>query len=252
MRFFSKGKQVILRGKRGSEATTIAAQRLEKVPQKESNGFSIQIQELQEMKQKEIEDMNRLPQLVEISGASTKPSRLHPIRLPDPPTLNWPKEPPADTRPNCCLHPQKTEGKRITQEMTKTRITRSRFFPVTTLNPYIFVSKDKLFLKCNIPPKPPWFLMRHSQISGDFHDFPQERTMILKVFSDHDLRSTAHDRKKIESLQWQNQSKRGFICRTQRNMNITPLTVKKDAPPWPCETIGLAATMPFTSTLDCG
>ncbi|RZR85006.1 hypothetical protein BHM03_00011933 [Ensete ventricosum] len=38
--------------------------------------------------------------------------------------------------------------------------------------------------------------MQHFQISCDFHDFPQDRTMMLKVFPDNDLRSTAHDRKK--------------------------------------------------------
>ncbi|RZS18773.1 hypothetical protein BHM03_00051088 [Ensete ventricosum] len=33
-------------------------------------------------------------------------------------------------------------------------------------------------------------------ISGYFHDFTEERTMMLKVFPDDDLESTAHDRKK--------------------------------------------------------
>ncbi|RRT53502.1 hypothetical protein B296_00002448 [Ensete ventricosum] len=91
--------------------------------------------------------------------------------------------------------------------------------------------------------------MWHSQISSNFHDFPKERIMMLKVFPDNDLRSMAHDRMKIESPQWQNQSKRGIICRTQRNMNITPLTVKKDAPPWPSGTIALITMMPSTPTL---
>ncbi|RWW13564.1 hypothetical protein GW17_00022706 [Ensete ventricosum] len=76
-----------------------------------------------------------------------------------------------------------------------------------------------------------------------------------EVFPDDDLRSTAHDRKKIKSLQWKNRSKRVIICRTQQNMNITPLTVKKDAPPWPSGTIALTTTMPSTPTPtfpDCG
>ncbi|RZR84449.1 hypothetical protein BHM03_00011287 [Ensete ventricosum] len=38
--------------------------------------------------------------------------------------------------------------------------------------------------------------MQCSLISGYFHDFTEERTMILKVFPNDDLRSTAHDRKK--------------------------------------------------------
>ncbi|RWW09221.1 hypothetical protein GW17_00027300 [Ensete ventricosum] len=38
--------------------------------------------------------------------------------------------------------------------------------------------------------------MQCSLISGYFHDFIEERTMMLKVFHDDDLGSTAHDRKK--------------------------------------------------------
>ncbi|RZR93573.1 hypothetical protein BHM03_00022125 [Ensete ventricosum] len=40
------------------------------------------------------------------------------------------------------------------------------------------------------------------QIQGDFHDFPQDWTIMLKDFLDDDLRSTAQDREKIEPLQW--------------------------------------------------
>ncbi|RZR82764.1 hypothetical protein BHM03_00009243 [Ensete ventricosum] len=64
-----------------------------------------------------------------------------------------------------------------------------------------YQTRDKIFLKCYIPLNPSWLLMRHSQISSDFHDFPQDRTMMLKVFPDDDLQSTTQDRKKIESLQ---------------------------------------------------
>ncbi|RRT68180.1 hypothetical protein B296_00016914 [Ensete ventricosum] len=38
--------------------------------------------------------------------------------------------------------------------------------------------------------------MQCSLISGYFHDFTKERTMMLKVFPDDNLRSTTHDRKK--------------------------------------------------------
>ncbi|RWW60377.1 hypothetical protein BHE74_00032632 [Ensete ventricosum] len=38
--------------------------------------------------------------------------------------------------------------------------------------------------------------MQRSHISGYFHDFTKERTMMLEVFLDDDLQSTAHDRKK--------------------------------------------------------
>ncbi|RRT70805.1 hypothetical protein B296_00004068 [Ensete ventricosum] len=38
--------------------------------------------------------------------------------------------------------------------------------------------------------------MQCSLFSGYFHDFTEERTMMLKVFPDDDLGSTAHDRKK--------------------------------------------------------
>ncbi|RZS27836.1 hypothetical protein BHM03_00061362 [Ensete ventricosum] len=38
--------------------------------------------------------------------------------------------------------------------------------------------------------------MQCSLISGYFHDFTEERTMMLKVFPDDDLGSTSHGRKK--------------------------------------------------------
>ncbi|RWW40138.1 hypothetical protein BHE74_00054462, partial [Ensete ventricosum] len=60
----------------------------------------------------------------------------------------------------------------------------------------------KLFLKCHIQSNQLW-LLKHSQISGYFHDFSKEWTIMLKVFHDDDHQSTAHDRKKIESLQQQ-------------------------------------------------
>ncbi|RRT43013.1 hypothetical protein B296_00025483 [Ensete ventricosum] len=41
---------------------------------------------------------------------------------------------------------------------------------------------------------------RHFQISVDFHDFPQDWTMMLKNFLNDDLRSTAQDHEKIEPL----------------------------------------------------
>ncbi|RWW75284.1 hypothetical protein BHE74_00016692 [Ensete ventricosum] len=41
-----------------------------------------------------------------------------------------------------------------------------------------------------------WVLMYCSLVSGYFHDFIEEQTMMLKVFLDDDLGSTAHDRRK--------------------------------------------------------
>ncbi|RRT62774.1 hypothetical protein B296_00005385 [Ensete ventricosum] len=40
----------------------------------------------------------------------------------------------------------------------------------------------------------------HNFMSSDFHDFPQDRSMMLKDFLDDDLQSTAQDREKIEPL----------------------------------------------------
>ncbi|RWW40840.1 hypothetical protein BHE74_00053713 [Ensete ventricosum] len=65
--------------------------------------------------------------------------------------------------------------------------------------------------------------------------------MTLKDLLDDDLRSMAQDRKKFEPLQWRNQNKRRIIRRSQQN--TIPLTVKKDAPPWPSGTIALTTTM---------
>ncbi|RWW37739.1 hypothetical protein BHE74_00057129 [Ensete ventricosum] len=55
---------------------------------------------------------------------------------------------------------------------------------------------DKLFLKCHIQLNQLWVLLQCSLISGYFQDFTEERTMMLKIFPDDDLGSTAYDRKK--------------------------------------------------------
>ncbi|RRT76284.1 hypothetical protein B296_00001829 [Ensete ventricosum] len=122
IKFFSKGKQVVLRW---SQATTTTAQHLERLPKDESSGFPIQIQEFHE-----IEDKNPLPHLAEILDVSTKPSRLPPLKLSDPPMLNWPKLLPTIARPNCFLQPQKVKDKRVTQEITETWIVRPCLFPL--------------------------------------------------------------------------------------------------------------------------
>ncbi|RWV91440.1 hypothetical protein GW17_00046272 [Ensete ventricosum] len=62
----------------------------------------------------------------------------------------------------------------------------------------LFVCKDKHFLKCHIQLNQLWLLMQHYQISGYFHYFSQERTMLFEVF-------LTDDRKKIRSLQQQYQ-----------------------------------------------
>ncbi|RWW66876.1 hypothetical protein BHE74_00025726 [Ensete ventricosum] len=113
-----------------------------------------------------------LEKLAEISGTSAEPSRLLPTRLHDRHMLVLQGEPPVYIRPYCCPHFQRTEAKKIVQET------------------------DKLFMKCHIQLNQLWVLMQCSLISGYFHDFTEERTMMLKVFPDDDLRSTAHDRKK--------------------------------------------------------
>ncbi|RRT33203.1 hypothetical protein B296_00020025 [Ensete ventricosum] len=159
------------------------------VPKEKSNGFPIQIQAFHE-----IEDKNPLPQFAEILGISTKPSRLPPLKLSDHPLLNRLKLLLVVARPYCFLQPQKDEEKRVVQEMIETRIVRPCLFPAMTY-PYIVFSRDKLLLKCYIPSNSPWLL-----ISCDFHDFPQDRTMMLKDFLDDDLRSMAQDCEKIEPL----------------------------------------------------
>ncbi|RWW23160.1 hypothetical protein BHE74_00024294 [Ensete ventricosum] len=60
----------------------------------------------------------------------------------------------------------------------------------------LYVYSDKLFLKCHIHLNQLWVMMHCSLFSGYFHDFTEERTMMLKVFPDDDLGSMAHDRKK--------------------------------------------------------
>ncbi|RWV96253.1 hypothetical protein GW17_00041050 [Ensete ventricosum] len=122
------------------------------------------------------------------------------------------EEPLTHIRPYCCLHPQRAKAKRIVQEMQETQIIRPRPSLAMTLylqKFYLFVSRYKRFLKCHIQLNQLWLLKQHSQISGYFHDFSKEWTIMLKVFPDDDHRSTTHDRKKIESLQRQYQHR---IC----------------------------------------
>ncbi|RWW39702.1 hypothetical protein BHE74_00054940 [Ensete ventricosum] len=51
--------------------------------------------------------------------------------------------------------------------------------------------------------------MQYSLISDYFYDFSEERTMMLKVFPDDDLGSTAHDRKKKQ----------------EKGIHMTPITM---------------------------
>ncbi|RZR98429.1 hypothetical protein BHM03_00027785 [Ensete ventricosum] len=131
---------------------------------------------------------------------------------------------------------------------------------------YLFVCKDKLFLKCHL------------------HDLFEERITLSEVFPVDDLCSTVDDHKKIELLQRQDwhgicdtkaywmkitkyRSKRGITCRVQQNMVtatldipihydeiITLLTIEKDAPLWLSKTSAPTTKMSSTSLLlflDC-
>ncbi|RWW69953.1 hypothetical protein BHE74_00022407 [Ensete ventricosum] len=178
MKFFRKGKQVVLQG---SPATTTTTPHLEGILKEESSGFLIQIQEFHE-----IEDKKPLPWLAEFLGVSTQPSRLPPLKLIDPPMLNRSKLLPIVARLDCFIQPQKVEDKRVIQEMTETQIVWPCLFPATT-HLYILFPGDKLLLECYILSNSPWLLMQHFQISGDFHDFPHDRTKMLKDFLDDDL-----------------------------------------------------------------
>ncbi|RRT58192.1 hypothetical protein B296_00005014 [Ensete ventricosum] len=165
----------------GSSATTTTTQHLDEVPKEESSGFSIQIQVFYE-----IEDKKTLPQLAEFLGVSTQPSRLPPLKLVYPPMLNRSKLLPVVVRLDYFIQPQKVKDKRVVHEITETRIIRPCLFPAMT-RPYILFPEDKLLLKYYILLNSPWLLMQHFQISGDFHDFPQDRTMMLKEFLDDDI-----------------------------------------------------------------
>ncbi|RZS23346.1 hypothetical protein BHM03_00056256, partial [Ensete ventricosum] len=162
-----KRKQVTLCGKRENEEKMILTQCLEK--------------------------------LAEISGTSAEPSRLLPTRLHGPRMLVLQGEPPAHIWPYCCSHFQRTKAKKIVQKTWEIRIIQRQ--PSLAMTLYLqklclFVCKDKFFLKCHIQLNQLWFLMQCSLILGYFHDFTEERTIVLKIFPDDDLGSTAHDRKK--------------------------------------------------------
>ncbi|RWW15584.1 hypothetical protein GW17_00020569 [Ensete ventricosum] len=81
--------------------------------------------------------------------------------------------------------------------LCNSRVHRCPVFLLLQLHPcYNRCHLDKLFLKCHIQLNQLWVLMWCSLISGYFHDFTEERTMMLKVFPNDDLGSTAHDHKK--------------------------------------------------------
>ncbi|RRT36074.1 hypothetical protein B296_00040219 [Ensete ventricosum] len=167
-----KGEQLTLCEKHGSEVMTILTQRLQK--------------------------------LSKISVAYVEPSQLLPTGLYNLHMLILQNEPLAHIRPYCYPHPQRVEAKRIIQEMQEIQIIRPRPSLATTLylqKLCLFVCRYKLFLKYHIRSNQLWLLKQHIQISGYFHDFSKEWTIMLKVFPNDDHRSTAHDCKKIESLQ---------------------------------------------------
>ena len=58
MKFYCKGKQIILRGKRGSNVTTVSTQRMKKVLHKVNGAFLIHLQQQPEGKKIEFEDQN--------------------------------------------------------------------------------------------------------------------------------------------------------------------------------------------------
>ncbi|RWV79902.1 hypothetical protein GW17_00058900 [Ensete ventricosum] len=129
-------------------------------------------------------------------GTSIEPSRFHPTRLHDLCMLILQEKPPAHIRLYYCPHPQRAEAKRIIQETQETQIIRPRPSLAMTLYLqmlYLFVCRDKLFLKCHIQLNQLWLLMQYSHISSYFHYLSQEWTMIFEVFP-------IDDRKKIRSL----------------------------------------------------
>ncbi|CAL9086537.1 unnamed protein product, partial [Musa textilis] len=58
MKFYCKGEQVTLRGKRGSNVTTISTQRMEKVLHKINGGFLMHLQQQPEREKTEIKNQN--------------------------------------------------------------------------------------------------------------------------------------------------------------------------------------------------
>ena len=67
LRFYSKGKQVIIYGKRGGDVTTICTQQMEKVLHKACSGFLVQLEQQTKGEPTEFEDPNLLPLLAEFS-----------------------------------------------------------------------------------------------------------------------------------------------------------------------------------------
>ncbi|RWW12970.1 hypothetical protein GW17_00023341 [Ensete ventricosum] len=75
MNFFSHGKQVILRGKRGSNVTTISTQRMEKVLHKVNSDLLIHLQQQHMREPTKNEDPNLLQLIAEFSDVSGRKRR---------------------------------------------------------------------------------------------------------------------------------------------------------------------------------
>ena len=99
MKFYCKGKQIILRGKRGSNVTTVSTQRMEKVLHKVNSSFLMHLQPQQEEKKIEIKDQNLAQLLTEFADIFAEPRGLPPSWQHDHRIPILPGKPPANTRP---------------------------------------------------------------------------------------------------------------------------------------------------------
>ena len=98
MKFYSKGKQVILHGKRGGDVTTICTQQMEKVLHKACSGFLVQLEQQTKGEPTEFEDPNLLSLLAEFLDIFDKPRYLPPTYRHDHCIIILPGKPPTNTR----------------------------------------------------------------------------------------------------------------------------------------------------------
>ena len=76
MKFYSKGKQVILHRKCGGDVTTICTQQMEKILHKVYSDFLVQLEQQTKGEPTEFEDPNLLPLLAEFSNIFDEPRNL--------------------------------------------------------------------------------------------------------------------------------------------------------------------------------
>ncbi|MCQ7691382.1 hypothetical protein NP199_25065, partial [Salmonella enterica] len=147
MKFYSKGKQVILNGKCGGDITTICTQQMEKILHKVCSEFLVQLEQQTKGEPTKFEDPNLLPLLAEFLDIFDEPHNLPLTRRHDHCITILPGKSQANAQPYQYSHLQKDEIERIVNEMLKTGVIRPCCSPYSS--PVLLIrKKDRIWRLC--------------------------------------------------------------------------------------------------------